>query len=338
MEFGVRLPHSGPLATPEIIREVTQRAEALGYDAVLTHDHVNWGIADKYHFYFGGLELADADRRPTHFYDAFSTMAYLAGATRRIRFISAAIVLAWRHPLMLARLGSTLYHLSGGRFILGVCVGNVPGDFKMLGVDWDRRGEIAEECLEAIVRTLRGDGRTSWEGVSYRFTDAEIAPSAPGLPLWYGGTAARGLRRAARYCDGLLVGGSPDVLGGLRARTAALREEYGRATAPFTMAALAMTSIDRDPARAEAAAARTLAERERAAWLRKQRQKYSERDAVLIGTPAAVGARVEAYAAAGVDFMGLAFVGPSLDRLFESMTLFADEVMPRFRTTTSVGR
>lgn len=334
MEFGVRLPHSGPLASPDALREVTQHAERLGFAAVTTHDHVNWGIEDKYHFYCGGLELADAHPRPTDFYDAFSTMAYLAGMTERIRFVASAIVLAWRNPLMLARLALTLHHLSGKRFILGVCVGNVPRDFQVLGVSWEQRAEIAEEHLQVMTRALREDGLLSFEGKYVRFQDAELRPKAPDLPLWYGGTAPRGLVRAAKYCEGLLVGGPPPVLGELRQKVMQLRQKHGRADVPFTMATLATISIDQDPARAEAAAARTLEERERAAWLRKQRRAYSERDASLIGTPDAIAQRLHLHAQAGVDFVGLGFVAPSLDAILDRMALFAREVMPTFTQTS----
>ncbi len=330
MEFGIRLPHSGPLASPEALRNITRHAEQLGFAAVLTHDHVQWGMGDKYHFYCGGLELADAHPRPTDFYDAFSTMCYLAGMTERIRFVSGAIVLAWRHPLMLARLALTLQHLSGGRFVLGVCVGNVPRDFEVLGVSWDRRAEIAEEHLEVVVRALRQDEPLSYEGAHVRFADAEMRPKAPDLPIWYGGTAPRGLARAARYCEGLLVGGPTPVLAQLRSRVLALREQYGRGGSPFTMATLATISIDRDGARAEATAEYTLRKREQAVWLRKQRQTYGERDAAFVGTPDAIARKLETHAAAGVDFVGLGFVGPSLDAVHERIALFAREVMPRF--------
>lgn len=334
MEFGIRLPHSGPLASPAVLRTITRHAEQLGYAAVLLHDHVNWGVEDKYHFYCGGLELADAHPRPTDFYDAFSTMAYLAGMTERIRFVSSAIVLAWRNPLMLARLALTLHHLSNKRFVLGVCVGNVPRDFQVLGVDWEQRAEIAEEHLHVMVRALREDGLLSYQGKFVRFENAELRPKAPDLPIWYGGTAPRGLRRAARLCEGLLVGGPADVLGELRQKVLGLREKHGRTHVPFTMATLAMISIDKDPARAEATATRTLEERERAAWLRKQRSAYSERDAAFIGTPEAIAQKLNLHAQAGVDFVGLGFVAPSLDAVLERMALFAREVMPRFARAT----
>ena len=330
MQFGIRLPHSGPLADPETLRTVTRHAEELGYAAVLTHDHVTWTLNDRSHFYFGGLELADAHPRPTHFYDAFTTMAYLAGQTTRIGFVSAAICLAWRHPLMVARLALTLYHLSGGRFVLGVCPGNVPTDFQVLGVSWEDRGALAEEHLEVITRAAQAEGSFSYEGRFARFTDAEIAPNAPHLPIWYGGTAPAGLRRAARYCNGLIVGGPPQFLTALREKVQRLREQYGTADRPFTLATLAMLSIDKNAMRAEAMAARSVEERERAAWLKKQRRQFTERDSALIGTPAALIERLQENMKAGVEFVGLGLVGSSLPDLLERMELFSREVMPAF--------
>ncbi|MDQ7844058.1 MAG: LLM class flavin-dependent oxidoreductase [Armatimonadota bacterium] len=328
MKFGIRLPHSGPLADAQTLRTVARHAEALGYDAVLTHDHVNWTLADKYHFYFGGLELADAHPRPTHFYDAFATMAHLAALTDRLRVISAAICLAWRHPLMVARLASTLHHLSGGRFVLGLCPGNVRTDFEVVGASWDDRSAVTDEALEVLDRALRHQGPFDYQGRLIRFTGAEISPPAPDLPWWYGGSAPAGLRRAARFCDGLIVGGPPAYLAELRRRVEALRREAGTADRPFTLAILAATSIDRDSERALALAAKTIEERERAAWMRKQRRRFSEREAALVGTPEALRRRLQEYADVGVTFVGLGFVGPSLAAVLERMELFAREVMP----------
>jgi len=38
--FGIRVPNSGPLASPESILEVAREAEALGYDSIWVHDHL----------------------------------------------------------------------------------------------------------------------------------------------------------------------------------------------------------------------------------------------------------------------------------------------------------
>ena len=38
--FGIRVPNSGPLASPQSILEVAREAEALGYDSIWVHDHL----------------------------------------------------------------------------------------------------------------------------------------------------------------------------------------------------------------------------------------------------------------------------------------------------------
>jgi len=200
----------------------------------------------------------------------------------------------------------------------------------VLGASWEDRGELTEEHLDVIVRALRVEGPFSYEGRFTRFTDAEITPNAPTLPVWYGGTAPAGLRRAARYCDGLIVGGPAQFLGELRDKVQRLREEYGTADRPFTLAALALTSIDTSATRAEALAAKSIEEREHAAWLRKQRRRFTERDSALVGTPAMLIARLRENARVGVEFVGLGLVGISLPDLLERMELFSREVMPAF--------
>ncbi len=118
MKIGVRLPNSGPFASPEAITAMATAAERLGYDAVSPHDHVNWGYDDRYHFYAGNAEAADALERPTNFYEAFSTMSYIAGITQRVRLIPYEMCMSLRPVLLLARLALTLLRLSGGRLVL----------------------------------------------------------------------------------------------------------------------------------------------------------------------------------------------------------------------------
>jgi alkanesulfonate monooxygenase SsuD/methylene tetrahydromethanopterin reductase-like flavin-dependent oxidoreductase (luciferase family) len=44
--FGIRVPNSGPLASPESIVQVAREAESLGYDSIWVHDHLNWDSGD----------------------------------------------------------------------------------------------------------------------------------------------------------------------------------------------------------------------------------------------------------------------------------------------------
>jgi alkanesulfonate monooxygenase SsuD/methylene tetrahydromethanopterin reductase-like flavin-dependent oxidoreductase (luciferase family) len=42
MRLGVTLPHIGPLAGPEGVRQAAQHAESLGYDSVRVADRLSW--------------------------------------------------------------------------------------------------------------------------------------------------------------------------------------------------------------------------------------------------------------------------------------------------------
>ena len=46
--FGIRVPNSGPLASPESIVQVAREAESLGYDSIWVHDHLTWTLGVKY--------------------------------------------------------------------------------------------------------------------------------------------------------------------------------------------------------------------------------------------------------------------------------------------------
>ena len=40
MQYGITLPGRGPLATPDNMAAIAQRAEALGYDSIALGDHI----------------------------------------------------------------------------------------------------------------------------------------------------------------------------------------------------------------------------------------------------------------------------------------------------------
>ena len=134
-------------------------------------------------------------------------------------------VLAYRHPLVVAKGFATLDHLSGGRAIVGVGTGHVEGEFDALGVPFVERGRITDEKLpelaDALEHTYVGD------------VGARPRPvQSPRPPIWIGGSGRPALRRAARY-DGWLPQG-PATAEAI-ATIAALREAGGLADRPFTV-------------------------------------------------------------------------------------------------------
>lgn len=75
-------------------------------------------------------------------FDTLSYLGYLAGITQNILLGTAAIVLPLHPPLMLAKAAATLEHLSDGRLLLGVGLGDRPVEFLLFGIDFDSREEL----------------------------------------------------------------------------------------------------------------------------------------------------------------------------------------------------
>lgn len=174
-------------STPELVR-VAQAADRLGYYYLTCSDHV---------------AVPPGLPRGERFYDPLSTFSYLAALTERIRFLPYVLVLPFYHPLELAKRYGTLDHLSGGRVILGLGVGNLQEEFDRLGVPFDDRGARADDALRAL-RAALSQRTVSYTGPYYHFDNLVVEPHAvqDRVPLWIGGHTLRALRRAVTLADG----------------------------------------------------------------------------------------------------------------------------------------
>ena len=140
MQFGIRLPVSGPLATPDAITRVAVEAERLGYDVVWVNDFIAWTTyQNSTHVSSGSLEAvenAGPDAEPTYF-ESLTTLSYVAGVTHAIKLGIAVLCLPFRNPIIAAKQVANVDVLSGGRMILGIGVGAAKSthnvDFEVLG-------------------------------------------------------------------------------------------------------------------------------------------------------------------------------------------------------------
>jgi len=88
--FGIRVPNSGPLASPESIVQVAREAESLGYDSIWVHDHLTWTEEiHRTHISSGSDDSKTGDS--PDFYEAMTTLAYLPDSCGR----SASALPAW---------------------------------------------------------------------------------------------------------------------------------------------------------------------------------------------------------------------------------------------------
>jgi alkanesulfonate monooxygenase SsuD/methylene tetrahydromethanopterin reductase-like flavin-dependent oxidoreductase (luciferase family) len=147
----------------------------------------------------------------------------IAQATQRMRLGTMVTPLSRRRPYVVAKHLATLDHLSGGRAVLGVGLGEPPShDFAELGDEADPRVRAAmlDEALD-VVGGLLGDGRVDHQGEHFQVT-ASMRPlpvQRPRVPIWVAGVAPnrKPLERARRW-DGYVPIGSglePDALAAL---------------------------------------------------------------------------------------------------------------------------
>jgi probable F420-dependent oxidoreductase len=175
-------------AGPAELRQVATAADRLGFDFMTCGEHV---------------AVPDGLYRGARFYDPLATFAWIAAVTERIRFLPHVLVLPFHHPLALAKSYGTLDHLSGGRVILGLGVGNLEEEFAALDVPFRDRGARADDAVPALRAALSGRV-VSYSGTHYRFTDLVVEPHAvqQRLPIWIGGHSGPALRRAVAHGDG----------------------------------------------------------------------------------------------------------------------------------------
>ena len=188
MHFGVGLPHFRRLASTEAIVTVAQQAEALGFDSVWVSDHIV-------------VPRSAIPRFGEVFFEPFTTLAYVAGKTKRVRLGTSVIILPYRHPLFMGKALATLDVLSGGRLIVGAAVGWLAEEFEALGIPFTERGARSDEALR-VMRTLWTEAEPKFEGRFFRFSGIKAEPKPlqkPHPPIWIGGNSPAAFRRAAEF-------------------------------------------------------------------------------------------------------------------------------------------
>jgi probable F420-dependent oxidoreductase len=139
--------------------------------------------------------------------EPLALLAVVAGATRRLKLGTNAIVLPFHDPISFARQCATIDFLSEGRLLPTVAVGRDDApEWAATGRSPKGRGEWVDEALEVMTRLWAGDD-ACFEGRHHRLEHASISPrpkQSP-FPLWIGGSSPGAIRRTARFGHGWLA-------------------------------------------------------------------------------------------------------------------------------------
>jgi F420-dependent oxidoreductase-like protein len=272
--------------------------------------------------------------RPTDWgtHDAWTTLAALAMRTERIRLGTMVSPVTFRHPSVVAKSVVTVDHASGGRVDLGMGAGWFEREHEAFGFPFPptrERFAILEESVEIVHRLWdRDEPSVTFRGEHFRLEGVTSLPRPlqdPHPPLILGGDAGpRSVALAARWADEYNVNGrSPEQIREVRERLDAACEAIGRDPTTLRRSLMITTVVGEDRAAVVAGVAGMF---ERWNEDRDAQAYVAEGDPTdLIGTPAQVLERLEAYAAEGIQKVLLQdFLHDDLDRL----ALIGREVIP----------
>ena len=227
MKFGIVPINLREFTDPDVVLPFVQRAEALGYESVWTAEHVviPMSYASVYPYNPDGKLPFKPD---APIIDPLVALTFIAAATTRLRLGTGVNILPQASPLYLAKWASSIDHLSRGRLMLGVGVGWLREEFEAIGVPFARRGQRADEYLEALKAVWTGeDVEYRGEFVDWHGFSMHPTPARPGgVPLVIGGVTPPAIRRTVKYGDGwYVIGKDPDEY---RAHIGALHKECAR--------------------------------------------------------------------------------------------------------------
>jgi alkanesulfonate monooxygenase SsuD/methylene tetrahydromethanopterin reductase-like flavin-dependent oxidoreductase (luciferase family) len=179
-------------------------------------------------------------------HEAFVTLGALAARTRRLQLGHLVLGNTYRHPALTAKSGSTMDHVSGGRFVLGLGAGWHEQEHAMYGMSLPPIGEritMLESATRLIKELWRSPAGATLDAPPYQLRDAVCDPeplTPGGPPIWLGTQGLRrGLRIVAQYADGWNQTGDPESF--TEKRDALLRhcQEVGRDPAQIEISAQA---------------------------------------------------------------------------------------------------
>jgi len=215
MKLGVLIPLN-LYSTPELIHTLGTTTESLGFDSLWIGEHVV--ITDNYEANYpvsedGQMPLEDVEDNVE--LDIFTSLAYLAAHTSRLRLGSAICVLPQRNPVYTAKEAGNVDWLSNGRLLFGVGLGWMAEEFKVVGAPFEQRGARTRSYIEVIKR-LWCDRVSEYHDDFYDLPPCRFYPKPvqrPHPPIILAGNSKPNFRRVAEQGQGwFTIGANPEQL------------------------------------------------------------------------------------------------------------------------------
>ena len=209
MKIGVAVPNIGPVATPEAVKTVAQKAEALGYNSLWTVERVLWPVRPKLPY----PVTPDGSLPEEYKYtlDPLDTLTFAAAHTSKIKLGTSVLDMPYYNPVMLARRLSTIDILSKGRLLVGLGLGWSPDEMEAAGADMKVRGARADEFIQ-VLKTIWTTDPAEYHGKFFSLPKSYISAKPvqkPHPPIFIAAFAPPALKRVATMADGWNPTGLP---------------------------------------------------------------------------------------------------------------------------------
>ena len=211
------LAWDGPL--PDRLRTIATHAEESGFASIWVMDHLR--------------QIPQIGRAWDPLPEAFTTLAWMAAVTERVRLGPLVTSVTLRPIGLLARMIATLDVLSNGRAVCGLGVGWFEAECRAVGIEFPpiaRRYAVLEDALQALP-VLWGPGSKAYVGPTVQMPEAMgyPRPVQAKVPIVVGGGGERRtLALAARYGDACNVAGPMEVIAHKIAVLRGHCERFGR--------------------------------------------------------------------------------------------------------------
>ncbi len=251
MKIGLCVPLRR-FATAEFVEHLGRRTEELGFDSLWVGEHVVMFDDHKSDYPLTGTVMpGDPDDNVE--IDLFTSLAYLAAVTSKIRLGSYVAVLPQRNPVYTAKEAANVDWLSNGRLEFGVGIGWSVQEDEACAAPFERRGARCRSYVEVIKR-LWCDEVSEYEDEFYKLDACRMAPKPiqnPHPPIIYAGQSDATFERAAEQGQGWdSIGVMPDRLAGQIEKMTKALERHGRSRDDFSIRACPYPNeYDRDTLR-----------------------------------------------------------------------------------------
>ena len=183
MRLGVHLPLAdlgGGQPTGEELRTYTRTARELGYSTLAANDHLVWG-------------------RP--WLDGPTTLASVLSEAGDMTLATSITLPVVRHPVVVAKMLTTLASLAQGPVVGGLGPGSSRADYQAVGIPFEERWARFDEALRMVRPLVRGEPTTPG---TYYAAEARLSPIPERVPqVWFGSWGSdRRLAAMAAVADG----------------------------------------------------------------------------------------------------------------------------------------